>query len=557
MTKYSRRPAVLVAAMTGILILGTRSLSAQDPVQVTTSARVARPLSLDDALRAAEASSEEVRMARAGVKRAQGTFYQARSDYLPQVGASLGYTRTLKSQFSGLGSGSSKPAADTTCRDIRFDSTASVETRVAVLERSARCAQNANPFAAFSSLPFGQANTYTLGLSVSENLFNGGRTAALVRAANASRQSADVGLTAARAQLLLDVTQTYYDAALSDRLVIIAEATLHQADTTLSQTQLARQVGNSPDFDVLRAQVTRDNQRPVVIQQRASREIAYMRLKQLLNLPLEEPVVLSTDLGDSTGVAPSRLALLTGTIVTDAPDTATAHRAPVRQAESALRAQESQLTVARSERLPALSVNTQYGKVGYPASGLPAWSDLRTNWTVGATLSVPLFTGGRIRGDELVAEAGRDEQRARLQQVRELSALDTRNALARLDAAQASWIASSGTVEQAGKAYQIADLRYREGISTQIELSDSRILLQQAQANRAQAARDLQVARMRVLLLRDLPLSGTTAGSQNGSQSTGAFGGAQQQTQSSQPRQQQTQTQSTGLIQASQTGVSP
>lgn len=523
-----------------------------------TTGRAARALSLDDALHLAESSSEEVRIARAGVKRAQGTIYQARSDFLPQVGASAGYTRTLRSQFSGLGGGAAKPAADSTCRDIRFDSTASVETRVAVLERSARCAQNANPFAAFSSLPFGQANAYTLGLSVSQNLFNGGRTAALVRAANASRQSADVGLTAARAQILLDVTQAYYDAALSDRLVTIAEATLHQADTTLSQTRLARRVGNSPDFDVLRAQVTRDNQRPVVIQQRAGREIAYMRLKQLLNLPLEEAVTLTTDLGDSAGVAPSRLAALTGTTVVDASDTVTAHRAPVRQAESALRAQESQVTVARSERLPSLSVNTQYGKVGYPASGLPTWNDLRTNWTVGATVSLPLFTGGRIRGDELVAEAGRDEQRARLQQVRELSALDTRNALARLDAAEASWLASSGTVEQAGKAYQIADLRYREGISTQVELSDSRILLQQAQANRAQAARDYQVARMRVTLLRDLPLAGAPPGAQTSAQSSGPFGGGgAQQGQSSQPRQQQSQTQSSGLIQASQTGVTP
>jgi outer membrane protein TolC len=77
--------------------------------------------------------------------------------------------------------------------------------------------------------------------------------------------------------------------------------------------------------------------------------------------------------------------------------------------------------------------------------------------------------------------------------------------MARLQAAEASFAASAGTAQQAARAYQIAEIRYREGISTQVELSDSRILLEQASANRALAARDLAVARARVALLRDLP----------------------------------------------------
>jgi outer membrane protein TolC len=54
-------------------------------------------------------------------------------------------------------------------------------------------------------------------------------------------------------------------------------------------------------------------------------------------------------------------------------------------------------------------------------------------------------------------------------------------------------------------------VRYRNGVSTQLELTDARLLLQQAEANRAIAARDLQVARARVALLPDLPLGGTAA----------------------------------------------
>ena len=41
------------------------------------------------------------------------------------------------------------------------------------------------------SLPFGQANQYNFGLSLSQNIFNGGRVAAQTAAANAGRSSAD------------------------------------------------------------------------------------------------------------------------------------------------------------------------------------------------------------------------------------------------------------------------------------------------------------------------------------------------------------------------------
>ncbi|HSQ59445.1 MAG TPA: TolC family protein, partial [Acidobacteriota bacterium] len=60
--------------------------------------------------------------------------------------------------------------------------------------------------------------------------------------------------------------------------------------------------------------------------------------------------------------------------------------------------------------------------------------------------------------------------------------LETRDALAQLDAARAQWEASAGVVEQATRAYEIAEVRYREGISTQTELSDARLLLQNLDA---------------------------------------------------------------------------
>ncbi len=107
------------------------------------------------------------------------------------------------------------------------------------------------------------------------------------------------------------------------------------------------------------------------------------------------------------------------------------------------------------------------------------------------------------------------EQRLKLTQ--EGASLDARLAIRRLEEAESAWEASVGTEEQATRAYSIAEVRFREGISTQLELSETRVQLQQALANRARAARDLAVARARVQLLPNLPLtSGSSTSTPSG-----------------------------------------
>ncbi|MEX2284655.1 MAG: TolC family protein [Gemmatimonadota bacterium] len=466
-----------------------------------------RSLSLQDAIRVAADASEQITIARAGIRRAMGEQYRARSEYLPQLGGSLSYTRTLKTEFSALSESSDTTSAPTpeACSDFNPNRLLPLGERVDSLESALRCRDNENPFGnIFSDLPFGRANQWNLGVSASQTVYSGGRVQAQNRIAAAGKRTAEIGLASANAQLVLDVTQAYYDAALSDQLYAIAEATMRQAETTLTQVKVARQVGDQPEFELLRAQVTHDNQRPVVIQRRSDRDLAHMRLKQLLNLPVEEILALNTRLQDD--------ALPVLAISSAQTDTSSDLRAPVRQAMEAVSVQQALEAIARSQRLPNLVVSSQYGRVAYPGGGLPEWNSFRSNWTVTAGILVPIFTGGRLKGDALIAEANLLDARARLQQTRELAALDTRTAVERLRASEAAWQASAGTVEQATRAYAIAEIRFKEGISTQLELNDSRILLQQAQANRAIAARDVQVARARMALLPDLPVGGVGNG---------------------------------------------
>jgi outer membrane protein len=475
-----------------LAVAGLVFLAAATPAyaQVQAPAVPVGPLTLEQVLELAERRSRPIAAAEAGVRRAEGEQTRARSGLYPQLSASASYDRSLASEFEGIFDTQEFPGAG----------------------------EEPGEDGGFEDLPFGRANTWRVSLAFSQNIYTGGRQLAQETLAAVGREAATLGVTTARAQVLFDVTQAYYDAALSDRLVSIAEASFQQAGATLTQTQAGFDAGTQPEFEVLRARVARDNQTPFVIRQRVNREVAMLRLKQLLDLPPDYELRLADALGDERLDPPPAFAarvsgIEAGMRVTDpvafplaVQAAALPDRTAVTEAATALRLREASLALTEAQRRPSVSLNSTYSRIAYPASVFPTFD--RANWSVGAALNVPILTGGRQRGDEQVARAEVDQARVQLRQVEELAGLDTRSAWAELLAARAAWEASAGTVQQATRAYEIADVRYRAGVSTQLELSDSRLLLQQAEANRAQAARDLQVARARVALLPDLPLGG-------------------------------------------------
>jgi len=183
-------------------------------------AQPGRPLSLEQAMESAIPASEALELAKAAVFRARGEQYRANADRYPQLSASLGYNRLLASQFEGLDFGGG------TSGDSGSDG---------------------------GQLPFGRANTYNLGLSLSQTLFAGGRIAGQTASADAGHRSASLGVTAAEAQLTLDVVSAYYDAVLADQQLSIAQATLAQADSTVRQAAQRQAVGAEAEFEVLRA----------------------------------------------------------------------------------------------------------------------------------------------------------------------------------------------------------------------------------------------------------------------------------------------------------------
>ncbi len=294
----------------------------------------ARVLTLDDALALAEARNESVLIAEAGVRRARGVEAQVHSQRLPQLTGNASYDRTLASEFDGI-----------------FDTDSLGEGE-----------ENA-----FADLPFGQPNAYRLGLSFSQLIYAGGRERALEKQARLGRDVATLSVTAVKAQLALDVAQAFYDAALADRLVGIADDTLAQASRSFEQTRAKREAGLVSEFELLRAQVDRDTLQSPRVRAGNTRDVAYFRLKQLLDLPLATPLQLAAQLDDPRLVPAARFA---SRLAEAEAATQPRLRLAVTQADLGVQVSEQGVAIADAQRKPAVALQSSAGIVNYPV-GVP------------------------------------------------------------------------------------------------------------------------------------------------------------------------------------------
>jgi outer membrane protein len=403
-------------------------------------------LTLGDAVDRARALGEEVEQARAQQQLAESQVVQARSGALPQVSANLFYTRTLATIFDQI--------------RLPFP----VDNG------------NGNGNGFLEALPFGRPNIWNATIQVSQPVWAGGRVATALELARNVRRAAALQVDEAEAEITLQVRNAYFQLLLAQDVTAIAEEAYRLADAHLKQVELFRQQGTASDFDVLRARVERDNLDPPIIEARNARRLADLNLKRLINVDAARPIVATTPI-DPVLADLDREALRA----------AMRRRSALQALDEVVAAREGAVRLARANRLPSIDLSGNFSFQAFPDSPIPFDANWRRDWAVTVQMSVPIFTGARIGGE--IGQAQAELQQARLERslVAEGLEIELEAALGEFEAARAQIEARRATVGQARRALELAELRFRTGLATQLEISDARLLLQQSQLNEAQA----------------------------------------------------------------------
>ncbi len=425
-------------------------------------------LTLDQAVARGIETSEEVRTAQAQQAVAESQVVQTRAGAFPQVNATVSYNRTLASIFDGISLGGP------------------VDEDVEVPEDG-------------PVLPFGRPNTWVAGLSVTQPLYSGGRISAGRQIAGNVERAAELEVVEAQAEIALQVKSAYLQAVLAQDLVGISEEAYALANTQLERVELFQQQGTASDFDVLRARVERDNLEPAIVEAVNARLLAELNLKRLTNIPAEQPLELLTTLDP-----------VLAEVDEEALRASLSSRPALEALTEVVEAREGAVRVARAARLPSVGASANLAYQAFPEELAPLDAAWMRDWSVGFQVSIPIFTGLRTTG--AIRQASAELVQAELQrdQVREGLEVELEAALGEFEAARAQIQARRSTVEEARLTLELAELRFSTGLTTQLEISNARLLLEQARVNEAQALYSYlsALARLERVSGRELPLLG-------------------------------------------------
>jgi outer membrane protein TolC len=317
-----------------------------------------------------------------------------------------------------------------------------------------------------------------LRVAVSQQLFNR-ELRERYQARKQDEQASALSVKDARDVVVLAVGTAYFQAVATAARVETAKAQLASAQEfdQLTANRVKSEV--SPEIESLRAQVERQSAEQRLTNVSNQLEIDKLTFARITGLAVDQVFEL-TDQPSPIRFAPTSLETTTAEALSGRSDLASA-QAAVRAAESTLRAEKAQ-------RLPVLSLNANYGGGGRNIG------NLNEVYQIAGTITVPLYTGGRISADIGQAQADLERRRAEYEDLRGRIAYDVRVAWLDVSASNSSVQVAEKNRALAERAIVQSRDRYTNGVTNYLEVVQAQEAVAAANENYIQSLYSLNVA---------------------------------------------------------------
>ncbi|MBS0336401.1 MAG: efflux transporter outer membrane subunit [Proteobacteria bacterium] len=337
-----------------------------------------------------------------------------------------------------------------------------------------------------ASAPGRIGDLYTAGLSViAYELDFFGRVRSLSDAALASYLGTAEARKAAQIALISTVANTYLNLQADEELLAVTRQALVTREESLKLTRLKFDVGAASELDYRQAESLLEGARATLAQFTRQRALDENALVLLLGQPL--PAGL-----------PQGLAVTSQQLVPDLPaglpSEVLARRPDVRQAEQQLIAANANIGAARAAFFPKISLTGSVGTASTELSGLFKGGSFA--WSFIPQLLVPIFDAGRNQANLDVAVAGRDIAVAQYEKAVQTAFREVADSLAGRATLDEQARAQQAQAQAEAVRYKLADLRYRNGAASYLDVLDAQRSLFIAQ----QAVVQVQAARVQNLV---------------------------------------------------------
>jgi outer membrane protein len=273
-------------------------------------------------------------------------------------------------------------------------------------------------------------------------------------------------------QVAATVARAYLAAVKADADVETAQSNVTLSEAVLKQAENRKEAGTGTGIEVTRAKVQLANDRQRMLVAGNARRSAVLQLLRAVGLRLDTEIALT----DKLQYLPVDAVTLEQA------------RAQAIQARPDLQAQQDREANARLlasgtklERLPTVAAFGDYG-----SSGAGLNNSLPTR-TVGISVRVPLFDGGRRDARRGESASQYRSEKVRTNDLKEQIELDVRLALDALHSAEEQVKVAKEGLELAENELTQARRRYEAGVAIGVEVTDAQTRLERARDNQTQA----------------------------------------------------------------------
>jgi outer membrane protein TolC len=308
-----------------------------------------------------------------------------------------------------------------------------------------------------------------------------------IRAARELRLASGHEAETVRETTRLTVVDLYLRSFQAQSRMRAARARLETARAVFAQARDQEQAGRASKLDVARAEQQYFAEETTQIEAGREREVLVSLLKRAIGLEARESVDLSEPALAARAALPD---------LEQARAEALAQRPEVRALESRVRAGAAEEEQARRERWPRLAFQGDFG-----VSGAGPDRSLST-WTVGGSLTIPLWTSGRIESGIQAAKARRAQTEQQVRDAKLSAAQEVEQAAIEWTAARRSAVAAGRSRNAARQALELARLRFEAGLTTSLDAVQAQGVLAQAEDQQIRAEFETWLAEARLARAR-------------------------------------------------------
>lgn len=352
----------------------------------------------------------------------------------------------------------------------------------------------------------GITSVYSVGLALSSweiDFF--GRLGALKEAALAQYLASEEARRAAQTSLVAAVASTWLSLQANDELLVLTERTVATREDSLRLSKLRFDNGATSALDLRQAESLTAAAQSALAQQRRLRALDINALTllvgqappaELLPVPPAAPArsANANDVAVPTAPAPAPAAPMLRDVPAGLPSDLLTRRPDIRQAEQQLIAANANIGAARAAFFPRISLTATAGTASSSLSGL--FKDGSWGFTMAPQALLPIFDAGRNRANLDSSNAGRDLAVAQYEKAIQTAFREVADALAGSatlgDQLSAQQVQATAEAER----FRLAELRYRNGVASFLDVLDAQRSLfatQQALAQTRLAQQQNQV----------------------------------------------------------------